>query len=145
MSVSKTSDKESKDYGINDYGLTYKVKRGEEVQMAASNGKMAASNGIPISKTLDSIASLPRDEKPSDNEELDFKKSGVLLMAKSDAEGGNGDLLFAGTLSLLKKPPWNIPTIEWIPQSDQNGGEDQINGMYLIHLIYLVDVSCKIA
>ena len=48
-------------------------------------------------------------------------------MAKSDAEGGNGDLLFAGTLSLLRKTPWNIPTIEWIPQAEQNGGDEQSN------------------
>ena len=119
MSMSKTSDKKSKKYGVTN--VTYKVEEAEEVQMAASNG-------IPISKTLDSIASLPKDEKLAENVELDFKRSGVLLMANSDAEGGNGDLLFSGNLSLMKKTHFNIPTIEWIPQSDHNSGDEQANG-----------------
>ena len=117
--MSKTSDKKSKKYGVTN--VTYKVEQAEEVQMAASNG-------IPISKTLDSIASLPKDEKLAENVELDFKRSGVLLMANSDAEGGNGDLLFSGNLSLMKKTQFNIPTIEWIPQSDHNSGDEQANG-----------------
>ena len=119
MSMSKTIDKKSKKYGVTN--VTYKVEQAEEVQMAASNG-------IPISKTLDSIASLPKDEKLAENVELDFKRSGVLLMANSDAEGGNGDLLFSGNLSLMKKTHFNIPTIEWIPQSDHNSGDEQANG-----------------
>ena len=40
--MSKTSDKKSKKYGVTN--VTYKVEQAEEVQMAASNG-------IPISKT----------------------------------------------------------------------------------------------
>jgi len=116
MEMSKSRDKK-KNY------VSYKVDgQTEEVQMATSNG------GIPISKTLDSIASLPKDDK-IENGELDFKRSGVLLMAKSDAEGGNGDLLFTGTLSLTRKTPWNIPTIEWIPQAEQQQcNEEQSNG-----------------
>lgn len=57
-----------------------KVKN--SVKMSSKN------NGISASKTLDSIASLPKNE-----EEIEFKKSGVFLMAKSDAEGTKGDLL----------------------------------------------------
>ena len=127
--MSKTSDKKSKKYGVTN--VTYKVEQAEEVQMAASNG-------IPISKTLDSIASLPKDEKLAENVELDFKRSGVLLMANSDAEGGNGDLLFSGNLSLMKKTQFNIPTIEWIPQSDHNSGDEQANGTSIqtIHTTY---------
>ena len=88
MEMSKSRDKK-KNY------VSYKVDgQTEEVQMATSNG------GIPISKTLDSIASLPKDDK-IENGELDFKRSGVLLMAKSDAEGGNGDLLFTGLFNRL--------------------------------------------
>jgi len=132
--MSNTSVKKNQNY------VSYKVGQAEKVQMATasnsnSNGKgperPRSSNGIPISKTLDSIASLPKEikeEKTDENADLDFKRSGVLLMAKSDAEGGNGDLLFAGTLSLLRKTPWNIPTIEWIPQAEQNCGDDQSNG-----------------
>ena len=125
--MSKTSDKKSKKYGVTN--VTYKVEQAEEVQMAASNG-------IPISKTLDSIASLPKDEKLAENVELDFKRSGVLLMANSDAEGGNGDLLFSGNLSLMKKTQFNIPTIEWIPQSDHNSGDEQANGTCTIICIH---------
>ena len=126
--MSKTSDKKSKKYDVTN--VTYKVEQAEEVQMAASNG-------IPISKTLDSIASLPKDEKLAENVELDFKRSGVLLMANSDAEGGNGDLLFSGNLSLMKKTQFNIPTIEWIPQSDHNSGDEQANGMCKYYNLYI--------
>ena len=97
MEMSKSRDKK-KNY------VSYKVDgQTEEVKMATSNG------GIPISKTLDSIASLPKDDK-IENGELDFKRPGVLLMAKSDAEGGNGDLLFAGLFNrfLLLKTYSNI-------------------------------------
>ena len=117
--MSKTSGKKNENY------VTYKADQAEKVQMATASN--STTNGIPISKTLDSIASLPKEEKPEENADFDFKRSGVLLMAKSDAEGGNGDLLFAGTLSLLRKTPWNIPTIEWIPQAEQNCGDEQSN------------------
>merc|ERR1712083_237810 len=116
--MSNTSETKNQNY------VSYKVGQAEKVQMATASN--STSNGIPISKTLDSIASLPKEERrTSENADLDFKRSGVLLMAKSDAVGGNGDLLFGGTLSLLRKTPWNIPTIEWIPQAEQNNGADQ--------------------
>ena len=100
----------------NDFKVTYsKNLREEKIRMA--------SKSIPVSKTLDSIASLPRDNHENgsanyqeDENSIEFKRSGVLLLAKSDAEGVNGEQLFPGTLSLTRKSAWQTSVIEWIPQ-----------------------------
>ncbi len=81
-----------------------------------SNVKMNGKS-MHCSKTLDSIASLQAKNYDSAS---DFKRSGVLLMAKSDAEGGNGDLLIPGILSLSLKTPWKVPCIEWTPEQPEN-------------------------
>ena len=81
--------------------------KNNELTMATS------SKPIPTSKTLDSIASLP---KVDPDNLVEFKRSEVLLMAKSDAEGSNGDFLIAGLLTVQRKNAFQGPILEWIPQ-----------------------------
>lgn len=73
---------------------------------------------ISNSKTLDSIASLPKDDNL-----LEFRRNGVLLLAKSDNEGGNGDLLCAGILTITRKTPFQHPVFEWIPEEQQQAAQ----------------------
>jgi len=79
-------------------------------------------NKVPHSHTLDSIASLPKTEINGVNgcHEVEFKRSGILIMAKSAIEGSGDDLLFTGTLSISKKTQWQIPTIEWQPTQERD-------------------------
>ena len=103
---------------------------------------------VPHSKTLDSIASLPKPEtngvngckswhfQKKDDEtketkrlffvghEVEFKRSGILIMAKSAIEGSGDDLLFNGTLTISKKTQWQIPTVEWQPSLDQDQNQE---------------------
>ena len=111
----------------NEFKVSYsKTKTNEE---NTEKVKMT-SKSIPVSKTLDCISSLPKDQNGTIAEEpenlIEFKRTGVLLMAKSDAEGGNGDQLFPGTLSLTKKSPWQTTVLEWnpVPEGQQNGGSE---------------------
>lgn len=69
---------------------------------------------ISNSKTLDSIASLPRAENL-----LEFRRNGVLLLAKSDHEGNQGDLLCPGVLTITRKTPFQHPVFEWTPEEQQ--------------------------
>ena len=84
--------------------------KNNELTMASS------SKPIPTSKTLDSIASLPKVD--TDNL-VEFKRNEVLLMAKSDAEGGNGDFFFSGVLTVGRKTAFQGPILDWIPQEQQ--------------------------
>ena len=84
--------------------------KNNELTMASS------SKPIPTSKTLDSIASLPKVD--TDNL-VEFKRNDVLLMAKSDAEGGNGDFFFSGVLTVGRKTAFQGPILDWIPQEQQ--------------------------
>ena len=89
-----------------------------ELTMATS------SKPIPTSKTLDSIASLP---KVDPDNLVEFKRSEVLLMAKSDAEGGNGDFLISGLLTVQRKNAFQGPILEWIPQEQQENSASSNN------------------
>ncbi len=107
------------------------------VAFSKQNSKvhMSQPRGISGSKTLDSIASLRRedhdekksnkDSKAEDQNLIEFKRTGVLLMARSDAEGGNGDLLCSGMVIISRKNAWQGPILEWIPMDESNGGEAQ--------------------
>eukprot|EP00093_Oithona_nana_P006165 06165.XXX_166349_168505_1 [CDS] Oithona nana genome sequencing. len=91
-------------------------------------GKKAANmNKVPHSKTLDSIASLPKTETNGVNgcHEVEFKRSGILIMAKSAIEGSGDDLLFTGTLTISKKTQWQIPTIDWQPTQERDEGQSE--------------------
>ena len=61
--MSNTSETKNQNY------VSYKVGQAEKVQMATASN--STSNGIPISKTLDSIASLPKEERRT-SENADF-------------------------------------------------------------------------
>lgn len=97
------------------------MDKDEKKSVTYSKGqvRMASSKSIPISKTLNSISSIKQDESSSN----EFKRSGILLMAKSDAEGGNGDLLISGTLTLSIKSPWQVAYLEWTPSLENEESE----------------------
>ena len=59
--------------------------------------------------------------------DIEFKRSGILILAKSAIEGTADDLLFSGTLTIIKKTQWKIPTIEWQPCQE---GQDQQECQY---------------
>merc|ERR1712038_359499 len=60
----------------------------------------------------------------NDDENLvEFKRNEVLLMARSDAEGGNGDFFFSGTLIVSRKIAFGGTIFEWIPQDNQHDKE----------------------
>ena len=113
--------------------------------MSDKSKKAENMNKVPHSHTLDSIASLPKTEINGVNgckltfytktkrmmkqrkifffsagHEVEFKRSGILIMAKSAIEGSGDDLLFTGTLSISKKTQWQIPTIEWQPTQERD-------------------------
>jgi hypothetical protein len=89
-------------------------KQSSGIEMPKNGGANKKDNNIPTSKTLDSIASL-QHHHPKTQILTEFKRPGILLLAKSDAEGGNGDLLCSGTLTLGRKESWQGPILEWIP------------------------------
>ena len=110
--------------------VSFDVKS-KELNMATTSKSSAKT--IPTSKTLDSVASLPKMANNTDENLVEFKRNEVLLMARSDAEGGNGDFFFSGTLTVSRKIAFGGTGtfFEWIPQDNQQqlGGHDKENGI----------------
>ena len=112
--------KKSKDQNSSTVSFDTKSK---ELNMATTS---SSATNIPTSKTLDSVASLPKMANVDENL-VDFKRNEVLLMARSDAEGGNGDFFFSGTLTVSRKLAFGGPVFEWIPQDNQHQLQDKEN------------------
>ena len=112
--------KKSKDQNSSTVSFDTKSK---ELNMATTS---SSATNIPTSKTLDSVASLPKMANMDENL-VDFKRNEVLLMARSDAEGGNGDFFFSGTLTVSRKLAFGGPVFEWIPQDNQHQLQDKEN------------------
>ena len=112
--------KKSKDQNSSTVSFDTKSK---ELNMATTS---SSATNIPTSKTLDSVASLPKMANMDENL-VDFKRNEVLLMARSDAEGGNGDFFFSGTLTVSRKLAFGGPVFEWLPQDNQHQLQDKEN------------------
>lgn len=104
--------KKSKDQNSSTVSFDAKSK---ELNMATTS---SSATNIPTSKTLDSVASLSKMANMDENL-VEFKRNEVLLMARSDAEGGNGDFFFSGTLTVSRKIAFGGSVFEWIPQDNQ--------------------------
>ena len=111
-----------KSKGQNSSSVSFHAKS-KELNMATTS---SSATNIPTSKTLDSVASLPKMANMDENL-VDFKRNEVLLMARSDAEGGNGDFFFSGTLTVSRKLAFGGPVFEWIPQDNQHQLQDKEN------------------